>query len=87
MKQPSVSKASLNLRKQTKTRRAYKNARGSLYAERSPEALFGGNRCLLSLKKNEEGMAIPIYSPIIGGRDKSTMSLRKPVLPSKNLSQ
>lgn len=59
MKQPSVSKASLNLRKQTKTRRAYKNARGSPYAERSPEALFGGNRCLLSLKKMRQVWLYP----------------------------
>lgn len=46
MKQPSASKAALNLRKQANTRRAYKNARGSPCAKRSPEALFGGSSCL-----------------------------------------
>lgn len=36
MKQPSALKAPLNLRKQAKTRRAYKNARGSRCAETDP---------------------------------------------------
>lgn len=46
MKQPSALEAPLNLRKQAKTRRAYKNARGSPCAERNPGALFGGSSCL-----------------------------------------
>lgn len=46
MKQPSALEAPLNLKKQAKTRRAYKNARGSPCAERNPGALFGGSSCL-----------------------------------------